>query len=95
MATTSYTVCMLQGLDLVIYGDSISENWRGTSTGLPYTRQENGTSVTDNIDFVAPDMRATFFQTLGYQYKTAVMAIAGVLLFTTANFAHPLNALCY
>ncbi|BDA50220.1 hypothetical protein COCOBI_15-3490 [Coccomyxa sp. Obi] len=71
------TADKLQGLDLVIYGDSISENWRGTSMGLPYTRQENGTTVTDTTDFVAPDMRATFFKTLGSQYKTAVMAIAG------------------
>ncbi|EIE23233.1 SGNH hydrolase [Coccomyxa subellipsoidea C-169] len=54
----------MQGYDVVIYGDSISENWRGTSGGLPYIRKDN-TSSRPDPNFVAADMRAAFLETLG------------------------------
>ena len=61
-----------------MYGDSISENWRGTSGGLPYVRESDGTSRPDP-DFPSADMRATFLEALGAQYRMGVMAIAGTL----------------
>ncbi len=67
---------VMQGYDVVIYGDSISENWRGTSGGLPYIRKDN-TSSRPDPNFVAADMRAAFLETLGQQYRVGVMAIAG------------------
>ena len=63
---------------MVFYGDSISENWRGTSGGLPYVWKDNGTTRPDP-NFLAADMRATFFQAFGGQYRMGVMAVAGTL----------------
>jgi hypothetical protein len=65
----------VQGFDLVLYGDSITEFWRGTSIGLPHQLVN---ATIDTIHYVAWDMRAEFLKTLGFKYRTGVMAIAGM-----------------
>ena len=54
-----------QGLDLVFYGDSITENWLGTSLGRPWPGGKG----------VAAVYRKHFGG-----YKSAVLAIAGASL---------------
>jgi hypothetical protein len=66
----------MQGFDLVLYGDSITEFWRGTSGGLPLKRPDGSI---DNVTWVPWDLRVVFDSTLASKYKTGVMAIAGVL----------------
>lgn len=51
-----------QGVDLLFYGDSITENWRGTSVGRPYPGGQG--------------MPAVYQKHFG-GYKSAVLAIAG------------------
>ena len=71
-----------QGFDLVLYGDSITEFWRGTSGGLPLgctgCNSKEGVSNWDNATYIGWDMRAVFDDTLAASYKSGVMAIAGV-----------------
>lgn len=68
-------ICVsLQGYDILLYGDSITEFWRGTSGGLPHKLVND---TIDTVDYIAWDMRAVFLQTFGSKYKTGVMAIAG------------------
>ena len=64
---------LLQGYDVVLYGDSITENWRGTSTGELW-KWSNGTLDTR---FVAWNMKAVFQEAFQDDYRTGVMAIAG------------------
>ncbi len=68
-------VCVLrQGYDVVLYGDSITENWRGTSAGELW-KWSNGTL---DSRFVGGDMKSVFL-TAFQKYRTGVMAVAGVL----------------
>lgn len=62
----------MQGFDVVLYGDSITENWRGTTAGELW-KWSNGTL---DSRFVGSDMRAVFL-TAFQQYRTGIMAIAG------------------
>jgi hypothetical protein len=55
--------CM-QGYELIFYGDSISEDWRGTSGGFPWPIGAGTSAV---------------FQKFFSQYRAEVLAIAGVL----------------
>ncbi len=63
----------VQGYDIVFYGDSISENWRGTSGGLHWKLWDGRLDT----NFVASDMRAVFLASFGYKYRAGIMAIAG------------------
>lgn len=63
----------MQGYDILFYGDSISENWRGTSGGLHWKNWDG----TLDTRFIAADMRAVYLSTFAYKYRTGVMAIAG------------------
>ncbi|CAL8470097.1 g9639 [Coccomyxa elongata] len=67
------TADAMEGYDILFYGDSITENWRGTSGGLHW-RNWDGTLDTR---FIAADMRAVYLNTFAYKYRTGVMAIAG------------------
>ena len=58
---------------MVLYGDSITENWRGTSTGELW-KWSNGTL---DSRFVAWNMKAVFQKAFQEDYRTGVMAIAG------------------
>ena len=58
---------------MVLYGDSITENWRGTSAGELW-KWSNGTL---DSRFVGWNMRAVF-ETAFQNYRAGVMAIAGV-----------------
>ena len=69
---TGNALAGMQGFDVVLYGDSITENWRGTSAGELW-KWSNGTL---DSRFVGWDMRAVFL-TAFQQYRTGVMAIAG------------------
>jgi len=72
-------VCVLrQGYDVVLYGDSITENWRGTSAGELW-KWSNGTL---DSRFVGGDMKSVFL-TAFQKYRTGVMAVAGVQSCTT------------
>ena len=53
----------MQGFELIFYGDSITEDWRGTSGGLPWPI---GSGTAD-----------VFYKHFGSQYKAEVLAIAG------------------
>lgn len=68
-------VLMLQGYDVLLYGDSITENWRGTSAGELW-KWSNGTL---DSRFVGWNMKAAFL-TAFQKYRTGVMAIAGAFL---------------
>lgn len=57
---------ILQGWDLVFYGDSITENWSGYSTGRWWT-------PTTGI----PDV---FYRYFGSQYRAGILGIAGLPL---------------
>ena len=61
-----------QGYEVVLYGDSITENWRGTSAGELW-KWSNGTLDTR---FIGWNMRAVF-ETAFRNYRAGVMAIAG------------------
>lgn len=63
----------MQGYDIVFYGDSITENWRGTSGGLHWKQWDGSLDK----DFIAADMRSVFLDAFGYKYRAGVMAIAG------------------
>lgn len=63
----------VQGYDIVFYGDSITENWRGTSGGLHWKLWDD----TLDTNFIAADMRSVFLSSFGYKYRCGVMAIAG------------------
>lgn len=64
----------VQGYEVVLYGDSITENWRGTSAGELW-KWSNGTLDTR---FIGWNMRAVF-ETAFRNYRAGVMAIAGGL----------------
>ena len=70
--SASNALAGMQGFDVVLYGDSITENWRGTTAGELW-KWSNGTL---DSRFVGWDMRAVFL-TAFQQYRTGVMAIAG------------------
>ena len=53
----------MQGFELIFYGDSITEDWRGTSGGLPWPI---GSGTAD-----------VFYKHFGSKYKAEVLAIAG------------------
>ncbi|CAL5218579.1 g273 [Coccomyxa viridis] len=63
---------LTQGYEVVLYGDSITENWRGTSAGELW-KWSNGTLDTR---FIGWNMRAVF-ETAFRNYRAGVMAIAG------------------
>ncbi len=54
----------LQGFELVFYGDSISEDWRGTSGGMPWPIGSGSADV--------------FYKHFGSKYNAEVLAIAGM-----------------
>ena len=62
----------MQGYDVVLYGDSITENWRGTSAGELW-KWSNGTL---DSRFTGWNMRAVF-EAAFQSYRAGVMAIAG------------------
>lgn len=53
----------MQGFELVFYGDSISEDWRGTSAGIPWPLASGTADV--------------FYKHFGSKYNAEVLAIAG------------------
>ncbi len=53
----------MQGFELIFYGDSITEDWRGTSGGLPWPI---GSGTAD-----------VFYKHFGSKYRAEVLAIAG------------------
>ena len=53
----------VQGFELVFYGDSISEDWRGTSAGIPWPLASGTADV--------------FYKHFGSKYNAEVLAIAG------------------
>ena len=61
-ACDTYRMLRLQGYDLVFYGDSISEDWRGTSGGYPWPVGAGTSEV---------------FQRHFARYHPEVLAIAG------------------
>ena len=77
----------MQGFDMVLYGDSITEFWRGTSGGAPAKRPDGSI---DNVTWIPWDLRVVFDTTLASKYRTGVMAIAGVLLNCQAPCTHML-----
>lgn len=62
-ALTSAHWAPLQGYDLLFYGDSITETWRGTDMGRPCSRCEGVPKV--------------FSQYFGSKYKSEVLAVGG------------------
>ena len=64
----------VQGYDLIFYGDSITEIWRGTSCGSPF-KVTNGDI--DNTTYVSYDLRAVTYEAFAHKYRTGVMGIAG------------------
>ena len=60
---------------MVLYGDSITENWRGTSAGELW-KWSNGTL---DSRFVGWNMRGVF-EAAFEEYRAGVMAIAGRML---------------
>lgn len=62
-ACEEHRLCACQGFDLIFYGDSITEDWRGTSGGFPWPIGAGTSDV---------------FQKHFGQYRPEVLAIAGV-----------------
>ena len=60
------TAALLQGFELVFYGDSITETWRGTDMGRPCSRCAG-----------VPDIFHKYF---GAKYDTEVLAVGGTQL---------------
>ena len=69
------TADLLGGFDLVFYGDSTTEVWRGTGAGLPWGVQNP--DLFQAMGCASWDMRAVFWNAFASKYKTGVMAIAG------------------
>ena len=61
----------MQGFELIFYGDSISEDWRGTSGGLPWP--------------IGAGTRDVFLKHFCAKYRAEVLAIAGVLFNPSAS----------
>ena len=55
--------CAVQGFDLIFYGDSITEDWRGTSGGVPWPIGTGSDKV--------------FQKHFAAKYRAEVLAIAG------------------
>ena len=72
--TVSYSLllCSVQGFELVFYGDSITEDWRGTSGGLPWP--------------IASGTADVFYKHFGSKYNAEVLAIAGGCLERPAEY---------
>ena len=62
----------MQGFELIFYGDSITEDWRGTSGGLPWPI---GSGTAD-----------VFYKHFRSKYKAEVLAIAGRSLKTPGGY---------
>ena len=52
----------MQGFDLLLYGDSITEIWRGTSDGAPFKRTDGSL---DNMTYISWALRAVFDDAFG------------------------------
>ena len=59
-----WCACFLQGFEILFYGDSILETFRGTSRGGPCARCAGG-----------PEVYAKHF---GSKYRSEVLAISGM-----------------
>lgn len=57
------TLGIVQGYELLFYGDSITETWRGTDMGRPCSRCQGAPEVFDNY--------------FGSKYKAEVLAVGG------------------
>ncbi len=55
----------MQGFELIFYGDSISEDWRGTSGGIPWP--------------IGSGTEDVFYKHFGSKYNAEVLAIAGAV----------------
>lgn len=73
---------------MVLYGDSITENWRGTSAGELW-KWSNGTL---DSRFVGWNMRAVF-EAAFQSHRAGVMAIAGETTISALILEHLLQTL--
>ena len=68
----------MQGFELIFYGDSITEDWRGTSGGLPWP--------------IATGTADVFYKHFGSKYNAEVLAIAGGSLEGPGNHISVMNS---